>query len=160
MTAPAKPATEKCPNCGGHGADPASDNVNWLPCKRCNGTGAIMPGWTNTKPETRTLTESIRIAIDAMSILCMNAGTIPDPRMAGQADTMAVSHEDIEALQGPLFALRAALPQAEAVEALVDAAAESSLAIDAARPEGVGWGRVNLTQSTLRAALHRVRGQS
>ena len=33
------PAT--CPNCGGHGADPMSDNVNWLPCKRCNGTGRV-----------------------------------------------------------------------------------------------------------------------
>lgn len=29
----------KCRECGGHGADPLSDNVNWLPCKSCGGSG-------------------------------------------------------------------------------------------------------------------------
>jgi hypothetical protein len=32
----------KCPTCGGHGADPMSDNTNWLPCSTCNGTGAAL----------------------------------------------------------------------------------------------------------------------
>lgn len=30
-----------CPECRGHGADPLSDNVNWLPCRSCGGTGKI-----------------------------------------------------------------------------------------------------------------------
>lgn len=30
---------DKCSDCGGHGADPMSDNVNWLPCRKCQGTG-------------------------------------------------------------------------------------------------------------------------
>lgn len=28
-----------CPACRGHGADPLSDNVNWLPCNKCGGDG-------------------------------------------------------------------------------------------------------------------------
>ena len=28
-----------CSYCGGHGADPWSDNVNWLPCPKCRGSG-------------------------------------------------------------------------------------------------------------------------
>lgn len=32
-----------CRVCGGHGADPASDNTNWLPCGACGGTG-LAPG--------------------------------------------------------------------------------------------------------------------
>ena len=30
----------KCGGCNGTGADPMSDNVNWLPCKGCGGKGA------------------------------------------------------------------------------------------------------------------------
>ena len=30
---------EKCSYCGGHGADPMSDNVNWLRCPECGGSG-------------------------------------------------------------------------------------------------------------------------
>lgn len=30
-----------CPACGGHGADPGSDNVNWLACSSCQGTGKM-----------------------------------------------------------------------------------------------------------------------
>ena len=33
--------TEPCPYCKGHGADPLSDNVNWLPCSECHGSGRI-----------------------------------------------------------------------------------------------------------------------
>lgn len=33
--------TEPCPYCKGHGADPLSDNVNWLPCGECHGSGRI-----------------------------------------------------------------------------------------------------------------------
>ena len=33
--------TEPCPYCKGHGADPLSDNVNWLPCGECRGSGRI-----------------------------------------------------------------------------------------------------------------------
>ena len=33
--------TEPCPHCKGHGADPLSDNVNWLPCQTCRGSGRI-----------------------------------------------------------------------------------------------------------------------
>lgn len=32
---------ERCTDCGGHGADPMSDNVNWLPCRKCQGTGRV-----------------------------------------------------------------------------------------------------------------------
>jgi len=32
---------ERCPYCGGHGADPMSDNVAWLPCPTCKGTGQV-----------------------------------------------------------------------------------------------------------------------
>jgi DnaJ-class molecular chaperone len=32
-------ADEPCPRCRGHGADPMSDNVNWLPCGQCEGSG-------------------------------------------------------------------------------------------------------------------------
>ena len=28
-----------CPHCNGTGADPMSDNVDWLPCQSCSGTG-------------------------------------------------------------------------------------------------------------------------
>ena len=28
-----------CPVCKGTGANPASDNLNWLPCGACDGTG-------------------------------------------------------------------------------------------------------------------------
>lgn len=28
-----------CPYCRGTGANPMSDNVNWLPCSSCSGTG-------------------------------------------------------------------------------------------------------------------------
>ena len=28
-----------CPYCCGHGADPLSDNVNWLTCPKCGGSG-------------------------------------------------------------------------------------------------------------------------
>jgi DnaJ-class molecular chaperone len=31
----------ECPSCNGHGADPMSDNLNWLPCQRCHGKGTI-----------------------------------------------------------------------------------------------------------------------
>ncbi len=34
--------TDPCPYCKGHGADPLSDNVNWLPCGECHGTGRIL----------------------------------------------------------------------------------------------------------------------
>lgn len=30
---------EKCQACRGTGADPLSDNLNWLPCKACGGKG-------------------------------------------------------------------------------------------------------------------------
>lgn len=30
-----------CPTCGGHGADPLSDNLNWRPCYSCSGTGQV-----------------------------------------------------------------------------------------------------------------------
>lgn len=30
-----------CSDCGGHGADPMSDNVNWMPCRKCQGTGKV-----------------------------------------------------------------------------------------------------------------------
>jgi len=33
--------TDRCPECKGHGADPLSDNVNWLPCKTCGGDGRV-----------------------------------------------------------------------------------------------------------------------
>lgn len=29
----------KCTDCNGHGADPMSDNVNWLQCQKCGGSG-------------------------------------------------------------------------------------------------------------------------
>jgi hypothetical protein len=28
-----------CPSCNGTGVDPLSDNVDWLPCSSCKGTG-------------------------------------------------------------------------------------------------------------------------
>lgn len=31
----------ECRACNGHGADPMSDNVNWLPCRSCNGVGKV-----------------------------------------------------------------------------------------------------------------------
>jgi DnaJ-class molecular chaperone len=31
----------KCPHCNGHGADPMSDNVNWLSCPTCQGKGEL-----------------------------------------------------------------------------------------------------------------------
>lgn len=35
------PTVVTCPTCGGHGADPLSDNVNWRPCNTCGGSGLI-----------------------------------------------------------------------------------------------------------------------
>ena len=35
--------SQKCPECRGHGADPLSDNLNWLPCRSCGGTGTLPP---------------------------------------------------------------------------------------------------------------------
>jgi DnaJ-class molecular chaperone len=32
-------AETACRVCTGHGAAPGSDNVNWLPCTQCGGTG-------------------------------------------------------------------------------------------------------------------------
>jgi hypothetical protein len=32
-------ANDKCTICKGTGADPMSDNVNWLPCTQCSGNG-------------------------------------------------------------------------------------------------------------------------
>jgi hypothetical protein len=32
-----EPAKVTCPTCKGTGADPMSDNVNWLPCGTCHG---------------------------------------------------------------------------------------------------------------------------
>lgn len=34
-------AKAPCATCGGHGADPMSDNVNWLPCATCGGSGNV-----------------------------------------------------------------------------------------------------------------------
>ena len=36
--------SKPCPDCGGHGANRMSDNVNWLPCWRCGGKGVIAEG--------------------------------------------------------------------------------------------------------------------
>lgn len=30
---------DPCPVCCGTGANPLSDNLNWLPCTQCGGTG-------------------------------------------------------------------------------------------------------------------------
>jgi len=30
-----------CPVCNGTGANPASDNMNWLPCSECNGKKVV-----------------------------------------------------------------------------------------------------------------------
>lgn len=32
---------ELCATCHGTGADPLSDNVNWLPCSTCHGSGQV-----------------------------------------------------------------------------------------------------------------------
>jgi hypothetical protein len=32
-------AAKACPACRGSGAQPLSDNLNWLPCWSCGGTG-------------------------------------------------------------------------------------------------------------------------
>jgi hypothetical protein len=38
-----QPEAAKCPTCGGHGADPMSDNTDWLPCQTCHGKGTLPP---------------------------------------------------------------------------------------------------------------------
>lgn len=38
---PHNPGTRLCDVCGGHGANPGSDNTNWLPCVDCHGTGKV-----------------------------------------------------------------------------------------------------------------------
>lgn len=39
LAALARTGGEVCHVCKGTGRDPMSDNVNWLPCNSCNGTG-------------------------------------------------------------------------------------------------------------------------
>ena len=31
----------ECPTCAGTGANPLSDNTNWLPCQTCRGLGTV-----------------------------------------------------------------------------------------------------------------------
>lgn len=33
----------QCHVCKGHGADPMSDNLHWLPCSYCKGRGRFVP---------------------------------------------------------------------------------------------------------------------
>jgi len=43
----------RCRSRGGPGADQASDNVNWLPCRTCNGKGYLGPSpRVGTHPES------------------------------------------------------------------------------------------------------------
>ena len=50
------PLGRKCRACGGHGADPMSDNVNWLPCGQCGGTGREAPKGAERRPNAKLST--------------------------------------------------------------------------------------------------------
>jgi allophanate hydrolase subunit 1 len=93
-----------------------------------------------TQPETRTLAEAIRAALN-----------ITDPATASRS--LLVVLDDLQRANG---ILRAALPQAEAHDALVEAADEASTRLNA-----IAYSPAERAEAdNLHAALRQVRGQS
>ena len=105
------------------------------------------------KPETRTLAEVKWRAVRFQYNEPHEQPMSHVERYDGEAWVRVTLHMPDAEAEGIVRAMN----RAEALEALCEAAAESSLALDAARPVGIGWGRVNTTQAVLRAALRRVR---
>jgi hypothetical protein len=57
-----------CTVCGGTGADPLSDNLNWLPCGHCRGTG--------NEPDAGDLAELIAAILRAQGVLARELATL------------------------------------------------------------------------------------